>query len=395
VNTPSSRIHSIDLLRGLVMMIMALDHVRDFFHADAMTHDPLDLQTTTPVLFFTRFVTHYCAPIFVFLAGCSAYLSGLKKTPEALSSFLLKRGLWLIAMEVLIVNFGWSFNPLFPVTVFQVIWAIGISMCILGLLVRLPYYAMLTVGLLILFGHNLLDYPEAARDGKVGFWWDLLHHGGFSFYPYAPGRGLFIIYPFLPWTGIMACGYCFGKLFTPGFDAARRKQYLLTLGVGAIVLFVVLRAFDGYGDPRQWDIQERPFYTFLSYIKVSKYPPSLLFSLITIGPGCLLLLLFEKVKISNPLTRMMNVFGRVPFFYYVMHIYLIHTLVVIVFFVAGYGVDQIATDGSMFLFHPPGFGFALPVVYGIWILVLLLLYPLCRRYDSYKTRERKWWLSYL
>jgi uncharacterized membrane protein len=393
MNAPlSNRITSIDLLRGIIMMLMALDHVRDYFHNDAMMHDPLDLQTTTPILFFTRWITHYCAPIFVFLAGTSAYLSGLKKSKKELSRFLITRGLWLIFIEFAVVTFGWTFNPFYNMLAVQVIWAIGMSMLILGLLVWLPFPVILGVGLFIVFGHNMLDGPEAVRNGDVGFWWDLLHHGGFKQYEYTSGHAVLVIYPFVPWAGVMAAGYCFGKLFEPSVDAAWRKKVLLYGGLGLIAFFVLLRFSNAYGDPNTWSSQRSLGYTVLSFINTCKYPPSLLYLSMTIGPALIFLALTESTQ--NRSASVATVFGRVPFFYYILHLYVIHLLVVVAFYLSGYTSADIVSDAP-FLFRPPQFGFSLWAVYAIWILVLIILYPICSRYNTYKSTHKSWWLSYL
>ena len=215
------RVQSIDIVRGIVMIIMALDHVRDFFHNDAFLHDPLNATTTTPMLYFTRWVTHFCAPVFVFLAGTSAYLSGKRKTKAELSGFLIKRGFWLILIEVVVITFALTFNPFYNNIILQVIWAIGSSMVLLGLAVRLPYKVIFAIGLLIVLGHNLLDYPENARNQQVSFIWDLLHNGRFDAYSVGANRTLLIIYAFIPWTGIMLMGYCAGRLFEPVFDPVK------------------------------------------------------------------------------------------------------------------------------------------------------------------------------
>jgi uncharacterized membrane protein len=375
------------------MVIMALDHVRDFFHQDAMLHDPLDLATTTPWLFFTRWITHFCAPVFVFLAGISAYLSGLRKSRGAFSAFLVTRGLWLVLIEFAVIGLGWTFDIFYHVLVFQVIWAIGISMILLGLLAWLPYRLLLALGLIILCGHNLLDPLEAARNGQVGFWWDLLHHGGFATYPYAEGHAVLIIYPFLPWTGLMLTGYCAGRLFEPRVSAASRKKTLLMAGSGLLVLFMLLRSTGLYGDPSPWIPQQDFIRSLLSFVNVSKYPPSLQYVCLTIGPGLILLAFTEQVK--NGFTKAVSVFGRVPFFYYILHVYLIHVLVVITFFLSGFSTADIVSGQSPFLFRPPQMGFSLGIVYLLWLFVLLLLYPLCRWYDRYKQKHRSWWTSYV
>jgi uncharacterized membrane protein len=388
-----TRITSIDLLRGIIMVIMALDHVRDYFHAQAMTGDPTNLETTTPQLFFTRWITHYCAPVFVFLAGTSIYLQGLKKSKAELSIFLIKRGIWLVFAEVFIVTLGWTFNPLYNILIIQVIWAIGISMVIMGVLVRLSYTAILSIGLLIVFGHNLLDYPEAARGGNVGFWWDLLHHGHFSFYTIFPNHFAIILYPFVPWTGVMCLGYCFGKLFGPGIDRERRRKILLQLGSGIILFFILLRFINRYGDPAHWSVQRNGVYTFLSFLNTTKYPPSLMYLCMTLGPAIVALALLENVQ--NKLTAFFTVFGRVPFFYYVLHLFLIHILTVIAFYASGYGAKDIVSQNVPFLFRPPTFGFSLKIVYVIWLFVIFTLYPLCKWYSKYKSTHNKWWLSYV
>jgi uncharacterized membrane protein len=386
------RVQSIDILRGIVMIIMALDHVRDYFHNDAFQHDPLDPATTTPVLFFTRFITHFCAPTFVFLAGSSAYLIGLRKTKTELSSFLMKRGLWLILIEVVVISLAWTFNPLYNTVIFQVIWTIGISMVFLGLAVRLPYGVIFAIGALIVLGHNLLDYPEAARKHDVSFIWDLLHDSRFDQYTFLPNRILIIAYAFVPWMGIMFMGYCAGKLFAPTVDPTKRQKALLIIGTGLIVLFVVLRLLNGYGNPLPWTTQRNGMATFLSFMNIHKYPPSLMYASITLGPAFIALALLEHLQ--NRFTEFVKIFGRVPFFYYVLHLYLIHLLTVIAFYIEGYSTKDI-TGQTPFLFRPLQFGYDLWAVYLIWVVVILALYPLCRWYNKYKGTHTQWWLSYL
>lgn len=392
--TSRNRINSIDLLRGIIMVIMALDHVRDFFHKEAFTDDPLNMDTTTPWLFFTRWITHFCAPAFVFLAGTSAFLMGLKKTKKQLSKFLLTRGLWLVIAEMLIITLGWTFNPLYNLLILQVIWAIGISMIILGLLVWLPLPVIFLIGLIIVGGHNLLDYPEAERKGDVGFWWNLVHHAQFYFVPYGENRGIFIVYAFMPWTGVMALGYCFGSWYKNTVTAGVRRKRLIALGLGLIALFIVLRLINAYGNPLQWVEQSRGgLYTFFSFLNANKYPPSLMFLCMTLGPAILLLALFEKVQAKW--TRFFLTYGRVPFFFYILHFYLIHLFCVIAFFASGYSTSQIISRDTPFLFRPASFGFDLWVVYVVWIAVVLLLYPLCKWYNRYKATHSQWWLSYI
>lgn len=391
-----TRIESIDIVRGLAMIIMALDHVRDFFHSEAFTDDPLNLATTTPLLYFTRLITHFCAPIFVFLSGTSIYLQSLRKTKRELSSFLIKRGLWLIFVEFVIISFSWSFDPFYHFIYLQVIWAIGISMVLLGLLIHLPYKLILALGLIIVFGHNLLDIPEAAPGFKAGFWWDFLHHAKWSDFTFAPNRHLIIIYPFAAWTGVMILGYCGGIFYTSTYAAERRQKIIFRTGIALIILFVVLRFINIYGDPVSWTTQKNSFYTFLSFLNVNKYPPSLLYLCITIGPGLLLLSVMENVK--NRFTGMLVVFGRTAFFYYIIHFFLIHLLLAITFYIQGHSTQQ-AIDSMKnlpFLFAIPGQGFGLAGVYGVWAFIIVVLFPLCKWYDQYKTANKeKWWLSYL
>jgi uncharacterized membrane protein len=395
-----TRVQSIDVLRGLVMVIMALDHVRDFFHkvtldnAGAAATGPTDLTTTTSVLFFTRWITHFCAPIFVFLAGASIYLMSLKKSKKELSLFLITRGFWLVIVEVVLITFSWTFNPLYNLFILQVIWAIGISMILMGLLVQLPYKIIFLLGFIIVFGHNILDYKAVNEGLKGSAFANLLYFSQFDIIPVADNRVVLIVYAFLPWLGVMMMGYCFGKLFAPGVDAAWRKAKLLQIGVGLFALFVVLRVINIYGDPVPWSSQPRgAVFTFLSFININKYPPSLQYLAVTIGGGIIFLALMEKVQ--NRFTNVMNVYGRVPMLYYILHFYLIHTLVVIVFYLQGFGNKDIVTPGVPFFFKPNTFGLNLWGVYAVWIFVVAVLYPVCKKYNRYKSTHDKWWLSYL
>lgn len=392
LTTVKKRVQSVDILRGVVMIIMALDHVRDFFHVDAFQGDPLNPDTTTPILYFTRWITHFCAPTFVFLAGTSAYLVGLRKSKAELSSFLIKRGLWLIMIEAVVISLALTFNPLYNAIIFQVIWAIGISMVFLGLAVRLPYKVIFAIGALVVLGHNLLDYPEAARNQEVNFFWDLLHNGRFDVYTYAPNRVLIIAYAFVPWMGIMFMGYCAGKLFEATVDSHKRKKALVFIGAGLITLFVVLRLINEYGNPFPWTLQHTSLATFFSFMNVQKYPPSLMYASITLGPALIVLALIEHVR--NRVTEFAKVFGRVPFFYYVLHFYIIHIATVIAFYMEGYGTKDIVGQ-TPFLFRPVQFGYPLWVVYIIWAVLIIGLYPLCKWYNKYKATHTQWWLSYV
>lgn len=390
---PKQRILSIDILRGMVMLIMALDHVRDFFHVTAMTDDPLNLQTTTPVLFFTRWITHFCAPIFVFLSGTSAYLSGKRKSKKELSIFLIKRGVWLVLAEIVIVTLGLSFNPFYNAIFLQVIWAIGWSMVILGILVQLPMAVIITVGFILVLGHNITDHIQLPKDGAAVVLTNVFITARGYFIPLGSTHGILVLYAILPWTGIMLLGYGLGTVFQPEISRQQRHQILVGLGLGTLLLFAVLRYANVYGDPSLWTKQPSGFYTFLSFMNTSKYPPSLLYTCMTISAALLLLALLERV--SNRFTSIISVYGRVPFFYYILHFYLIHTLVVILFFASGYSTGQIADNQTPFLFRPANFGYTLVLVYGIWLALIALLYFPCRWYDRYKKSHHFWWLSYV
>jgi len=395
-----TRIQSIDVLRGIVMVVMALDHVRDFFYkaqvagGAALATNPTDLATTNPALFFTRWITHFCAPTFVFLAGTSIYLMSQKKSKKELSIFLIKRGLWLVFVEIVIITFSWTFNPFYNVIILQVIWAIGVSMIILGLLIFLPPKILLAIGLLIVFGHNLLNYPALSKGLQGSFWADLLYYSNFAAYHLDKSHLVIIVYAFVPWTGVMLLGYCFGRIFKPGIDPSRRRKILLALGFGLVAIFLILRAINNYGDPVPWSVQPRgKVFTFLSFINVNKYPPSLDFLCVTIGGAMLALAFLEGV--TSRVTGFFRVYGRVPMFYYILHLYLIHLIGVVVFFAEGFPTSEIATPQNPFFFRPSSFGFGLGGVYVVWLFVVLILYPVCKKYDRYKSNHANWWLSYI
>lgn len=387
-----ARIPSIDLLRGLVMIIMALDHTRDFFHVGAFTGDPLDPANSTPALYFTRWITHFCAPTFVFLAGTSAWLQGLRKPTRELSRFLITRGLWLILVEVTVMTFGIFGDIHFAVFALQTIWAIGISMVILGIVIWLPFHFILLLGLLIVFGHNAIDFAETGRDNFPA-WWQFLHRPGFIALGKEHALGIF--YPFLSWSGLMMLGYCCGKIFSD-MDAEKRSRTLLWIGAGALLLFVLLRAVGIYGDPLAWSQQKNGLRSFLSFMNVQKYPPSLLFMCATIGPALIFLALIKNTP--GRMAKIISIYGRVPFFYYILHFYLLHTIAVIVYLSRGnsFAKGLEGLPNFPFKFVTPGEGFSLGIVYLVWIGVVIALYPLCKWYDGYKTRHKeKWWLSYL
>lgn len=387
----SYRITSLDLLRGLVMIIMALDHVRDYFHADALVYAPTDLSRTSVLLFFTRWITHFCAPVFVFLAGTSAFLAGQRKTKKELSFFLLTRGLWLMVLELTLVNFGWLFNPAFPSFFLVVIWALGLSMVVLSALIHLPWKIILALGLLLVAAHNLLDNIHVPGTDIKAFLWAELHEPKrFTIAGHLVSTG----YPVLAWIGVMALGYCFGNLFHANIDPAKRKKWLVILGVSMIAAFVLIRFINIYGDPNPWTYQTSSTFTVLSFLNTTKYPPSLLYILMTLGPAILFLAFAENA--FNPASRFITIIGRVPLFYYLLHIYLVHLLAMAAAIISGFSWNVMILDKWPWL-EPKlkGYGFSLAVVYGVWASVVILLYPLCKWYDAYKREHReKWWLSY-
>lgn len=386
------RIYALDFLRGFVMIIMALDHSRDFLHFDAFVHDPLDLASTGPILFFTRWVTHLCAPVFVCLAGVSICLQEARKSKDQLSAFLLKRGLWLVFVEWIIITYAWTFVASFPVFVLGVIWVIGVSMICMAGLIRLPKQGVLFIGLLLVFAHNIFDYLPTTHSGLV---WDLLRNGNFAFHALWPGHQIAIIYPLLPWLGVMAVGYSLGTLYEQGVDPLKRKKILLKLGWSSLLFFVLLRWTNLYGNPFLWSVQNDPLFTMMSFLDVHKYPPSLLYVCITLGPAFLFLAYFENI--NNRWSQVVSVFGRVPFFYYVLHFYLLHLIAIGVFLMNGHSLsDETALIfGIPFKFVLLGEGVTLKYVYLIWILLVVALYPFCKWFSDLKQRKNYWWLGYL
>lgn len=387
------RIESIDLLRGIIMIIMALDHTRDFFHYQGLTGNPLDPATTSPELYFTRWITHLCAPTFVFLSGLSAWLQSHRKSKKELSRFLITRGLWLIIVDLVIMSVALTADVHYGLLVLETLWSIGMGMIVLGLVLWLPFPVILGLGLIIVFGHNLLDLAESERNGNVPVWWSLLHR--VNIIPLYKDHALFIFYPFLPWAGLTLLGYCCGRLFTD-VEPVRRNTILLRTGISALIFFIALRAANVYGDPVRWTEQKSAMRTFFSFMNVQKYPPSLLFLCATIGPGLVFLALVKNTR--SRFARFASVFGRVPLFYFIVHFFILHLAQVITYLSRGHSVAEgmRGTPGIPFKFAMPGEGYSLAVVYLIWIAIVLLMYPLCKKYDRYKTAHKeKWWLSYL
>jgi uncharacterized membrane protein len=397
------RVDSVDLLRGLVMVLMMLDHTRDYFSAAFYQYEPTDLSRTSVALFFTRWITHYCAPTFFFLAGTGAYLRRARgATSGELSRFLFSRGLWLIFLELTVVRIGITFDLNFHAWTFgQTIWALGWSMIALALLVHLPLGVIATLGVIMVAVHNAFDamrvpqwtpgQPDLTITQKLAH---VLHQPGLFSVGGTTGTVFDVRYPLIPWIGVMALGYAFGRLYT--MDAADRRRILLRLGAALIALFVVLRATNLYGDASHWSVQKSPVFTVLSFLNVTKYPPSLLYLCMTIGPAILFLAFVERER-RGWLGSALVTFGRVPMLFYLLQFYVAHILAL-----AAYRIVRMPTDG---LFWGPTHnvspailarsGFDLPITYLFWIVGVLLLYPVCKWHAGVKQRRRDWWLGYI
>jgi uncharacterized membrane protein len=399
------RIDSIDLLRGIVMVIMMLDHTRDFVHSAVYQFPPEDLSRTNVALFFTRWITHFCAPVFVFLAGTGSFLQLARgKSKAELSRLLITRGLWLIILELTVVRAGMWFSFDYRFFGFlQVIWVIGVSMIVLAVLIHLPLKVVAGFGLLMIALHNLLDGfrvvgwrgPGTPVPGLGAKIWILLHQA-FEAFPIVsfPSPVVIEIYPLIPWIGVMAAGYAFGALYK--FDAQRRRRWLVIIGGSATLLFIVIRAINRYGDPAEWSQQKNTLFTVLSFINTSKYPPSLLFLLMTLGPAILALALFEARPSTGRVRRFFVTFGRVPLFFYVLQWFTAHGISVLLHLAFGKPVAWLFKTPLHLFFNPPrGTGFNLAVVYLAWIVGVAILYPLCKWFADLKQRRRDWWLSYL
>ena len=395
-SAPAARIQSVDALRGAIMMLMAIDHIRDYVAQSAMQFLPTDLTRTTAAIFLTRWVTHFCAPVFLLTAGLGAFfwISRGHRSKRELSHFLLTRGVWLIFLEltvlrlILLSQISVHGNPL----ILMILWAIGLSMITLAGLIYLPLPFLAGLSIAIISLHNLLDGVSAERFGRAAWMWDILHQQDVLTFL---GVKFAIAYPVLPWIGVMAGGYCLGSVFS--WDASRRQRFLKRLGFALSVAFVVVRAINIYGDPAPWSRQSSSLFTILSFLNTTKYPPSLDFLLMTLGPALAALGWLERFHFSftNPLI----VFGRVPFFYYGAHLLVAHLIAIAMNFLR-YGPTSFLliappSMGSPRELFPPDYGFPLWTVYAVWVVVLLLLYPACRWFARLKQRRHDRWLSYL
>ncbi|WP_138484985.1 DUF1624 domain-containing protein [Dyadobacter bucti] len=381
-----NRIRSIDLLKGLVMVLMVLDHTRDYFYQSSSVLSITDPENATFPVYTTRWITHFCAPTFSFLAGMSVFLSGKRKTKTDLSIFLLKRGLWLVFLELTVIAFAWYFDIRFRNIDLAVIWCLGISMIFLAAVIHLPKGVILLLSCLLIFGHNLLD--KVHFEGSA--LWSVLHE--LSHVELSDTHTLNIIYPIIPWIGVMSLGYYFGNFYRLTVEASARKRLFNTIGFLAVALFVVVRWINVYGDPSPWKHYATVGQTVMSFLNVTKYPPSLLYLLVTLSGAFLFLANSETWK--GKLVDFFCVFGRVPFFYYIMHLYLIRTLAAVAAELTGYGWQLMVQ--TQFDIDLKDYGFSLGVVYAVWVGIILVLYPFCRQFDAYKQSHReKWWLSYL
>jgi uncharacterized membrane protein len=388
----SVRVQALDILRGLVMVIMALDHTRDYVHAAAMAYQPEDLSRTTAAIFMTRWVTHFCAPVFMLLAGAGAYLRLRNRGTRALlSQFLLTRGFWLIALEFTVVRAAFFFDLAGPPFILLVFWALGMSMIALAALIHLPNRVLLAVSLALIAGHNLLDPLQPGRFGALGWVWQILHVQGLL----TTAPPTIVAYPLLPWIGVMAAGFCFGRVYT--LDPERRRQMLWRLGVMLTAAFVVLRAINVYGDPRPWRQQDSQLFTVLSFLNTTKYPPSLLFLLMTLGPAMVFLAVVDRVRVRD--RHPLVVFGRVPLLYFVLHIPLVHAFAI--------GLTWLRYGNAPFLWlapptlgtpreaFPPDYGWDLWVAYAVTAAAVLVMYPNCLSFARLKAKGGSRWLSYM
>lgn len=375
------RISSIDIVRGIIMVIMALDHTRDYFHSDALSFDPTDLEKTSVALFFTRWITHFCAPTFALLSGLSIYISKGRKTNKELSRFLLTRGLWLMFLEWTVMRFLMFFNLYYDMTIITVLWMLGFCMVCMAGLIYLKDIWLLILAVIIVFVISPLNLPIPILTGR-------------AFIPLTASASLMSAYPLIPWLGVMLIGYLLGRFYKKDFDSEKRQKLLLIAGFSSIALFVLLR-FINVGDFSPWKAYDKPWFTLLSFLNVSKYPLSLDFALMTLGVTLILLSVLDRVQ--SGVLKPFHVFGRVPLFYFLLHFLLIHASALVLY------MNKTGKSFSEIDFHfAKSFGgitaeggVSLTGVYIAWIIVVLVQYPICYWYDRYKSTHKHWWLSYL
>jgi uncharacterized membrane protein len=378
------RIFSVDMLRGWVMIVMALDHIRDY--TSIYHFDPEDLSQSSVTLFFTRWVTHFCAPVFMFVAGTGTGLGAINgKTKNQLSYFLWTRGLWLILLEFTVIRFGWEFHFREFSLILIVIWALGMSMLALAALIYIPKKWLLFIGLVMVFGHNLLDEIRPEQLGGFSALWKILHvQSSFNI----GSLTVRTIYPLIPWIGVMALGYVFADFYR--LEVKLRQKWMLLLGFAITGLFFIVRGINVYGDPEPWSAQATFGLSVASFFNTTKYPPSLSYLLMTLGPSIIILVVLEKVK--GRIAAFLIVFGRVPMFYYIVHIYLIHLIAVFLGFFQGFTWHDMAVR---FRYLPEDYGFGLGVTYAVWLLTVAILYPLCKSYIKFKSSRKHPFYSYI
>ncbi len=391
MSSQRERLESIDIVRGVIMILMALDHVRDYLGDGA---SPTDLSGGFAALFLTRWITHFCAPVFFLLTGTSAYLQLRGKTKREVQRFLFTRGVWLIFLELIVVRaIGFQFNLDFHATLLYILWALGWSMIALSILMYFPTRVITVFGIAMILTHNAFDAVSRGVFGVFKPIWTILHSPGVVFAN--DNYVVFAAYVLIPWMGVTALGFGLGQIFD--WEAARRKQFLLRWGVAITVAFVALRASNLYGDPVPWHAQKTALFTVLSFLNVNKYPPSLLFLLMTLGPAMLFLRAVDGYtpKVLRPALT----YGKVPLFYYVLHLSLIHLIAVAVCYAMNAGqvhwMFESPNLGAIPFTKPPVWGLSLPVIYLWWMIVVAALYPLCRWFAALKQRRSDWWLSYL
>jgi len=392
-DTPSivkpNRMLSIDIVRGLAMVFMALDHTRDYF--SSALYNPANLSLASAAMFLTRWITNFCAPAFIFLAGTAAYIFKSRgRTNKDLSAFLFTRGLWIIFLEFTLVQWGWTFSFSYNNVELQVMWAIGWSMISLACLIYLSRYVIMAISIIMIAGHNLLDGINPGSYGILAWIIKILHVP--DSFTISNRVIVHVLYPLIPWIGVMALGYAIGPLFLK--ERNERKGKLLKLGIGMLMAFIIIRAINIYGDPQAWSAQKNILYTFLSFINIEKYPPSLLFLLVNFGILFILLFLFDRD--ASFLGRgALLAFGRTPMFYYLIHVPVIHLLAVI-FAYCKYGYTSWLFNSKLVFMAaaevpnaPQGYGYGLPVVYLAWIIVVIILYPVCYWYAGVKKNNPK------